>query len=256
MPAGYAHYRFGKQALSALPDDIRKSILRFRRLYDVGLHGPDIFFYYNPFWKTAAGELGHQFHAMTGQEFFAQAAQAAATEAGRVYLYGLLAHYCLDSACHPYVNKAEESGEARHVELESEFDRYLLDCDGLKPPHTQDLSPHIKLTRGECVTVAAFYPPATPGQINAAVRHMAWAARFFSGKKRRRVERLVKLTKSQLIADHLLPTRADARWKVMDSQMLVYYNRALNSYPQLLKRLIQSMNTDASLGEEFSQTFG
>ena len=55
MPANYAHYRFGKQLLSGMCPNDRRSIQRFRRLYDMGLHGPDIFFYYNPLIKTATG---------------------------------------------------------------------------------------------------------------------------------------------------------------------------------------------------------
>ena len=56
MPANYAHYRFGKLALSKLPAEARQCIGRFRRLYDIGLHGPDIFFYYNPAIDTAVGQ--------------------------------------------------------------------------------------------------------------------------------------------------------------------------------------------------------
>ena len=72
MPANYAHYRFGKQLLSGMCPNDRRSIQRFRRLYDMGLHGPDIFFYYNPLIKTATGQLGGVFHAQSGQEFFAR----------------------------------------------------------------------------------------------------------------------------------------------------------------------------------------
>ena len=97
MPANYAHYRFGKQLLSGMCPNDRRSIQRFRRLYDMGLHGPDIFFYYNPLIKTATGQLGGVFHAQSGQEFFARVCAQAGSEAGRVYLLGLLGHYCLDS---------------------------------------------------------------------------------------------------------------------------------------------------------------
>ena len=37
MPAGYAHYRFGKLLLPHLPADVRQTIQRFRRMYDAGL---------------------------------------------------------------------------------------------------------------------------------------------------------------------------------------------------------------------------
>ena len=89
MPANYAHYRFGKQLLSGMSPNDRRSIQRFRRLYDMGLHGPDIFFYYNPLIKTATGQLGGVFHAQSGQEFFARVCAQAGSEAGRVYLLGL-----------------------------------------------------------------------------------------------------------------------------------------------------------------------
>ena len=143
MPANYAHYRFGKQLLSGMCPNDRRSIQRFRRLYDMGLHGPDIFFYYNPLIKTATGQLGGVFHAQSGQEFFARVCAQAGSEAGRVYLLGLLGHYCLDSLCHPYVEKKDADGSARHVELESEFDRYLLEADGVAPaPHLRRQRPH------------------------------------------------------------------------------------------------------------------
>ena len=70
MPAAYAHYRFGAAMLNAMPGDISRSVKRYRRLYDVGLHGPDLFFFYNPLISTKAGKLGGKFHSQTGQEFF------------------------------------------------------------------------------------------------------------------------------------------------------------------------------------------
>ncbi len=256
MPANYAHYRFGKQLLPGMDAETARSIQRFRRLYDMGLHGPDFFFYYNPLIKTAAGELGHTCHAQSGQEFFANACARADTEAGRVYLYGLLAHYCLDSVCHPYVEKKDAAGEARHVELETEFDRYLLAADGQPSPHTYDGSRHMRLTRGECVTVAAFYPPATPANVNAGVRHMAWCTRFLAGKNRKRLRSLLHITKSQTIEDQLMPEQADERWAWMDSEMLVLYNRALKRYPALLQQLNEHMRTGEALGEDFAPAFG
>ena len=156
MPASSAHYRSGKQLLSTLPADARQCIQRFRRMYDMGLQGPDIFFCYNPFLKTAVGALGSTFHRQTGQEFFPAACRQAMTEAAKAYLYGLLAHYCLDSISHPFVQQKADAGEAGHAQLEAEFDRYLLALDAVPQPHTYDLSPRLKLTRGECMTAAAF----------------------------------------------------------------------------------------------------
>lgn len=163
---------------------------------------------------------------------------------------------CLDSVCHPYVEKKDADGSARHVELESEFDRYLLESDGVVLPHTYDGSAHMRLTRGECVTVALFYPPATPANINACVRNMARATRFLVGKNRKRVQRLLRLTRSPAIEDQLMPEHGDDRWLWMDSEMLVLYNRALKRYPGLLSQLDEHMRTGEPLGQDFAPAFG
>ena len=46
MPAFYAHYRFGCDVLKQLPEDIRSICTAHRGLFDIGLHGPDIYFFY------------------------------------------------------------------------------------------------------------------------------------------------------------------------------------------------------------------
>ena len=95
MPAIYAHYRMGVALLPTMPADVRRTIQRFRRLYDVGLHGPDIFFYHNPLMHTSIGALGSKIHAQTGREFFQRACRIARlekSEAAQAYIYGVLCH--------------------------------------------------------------------------------------------------------------------------------------------------------------------
>ena len=48
MPTTYTHQRFGSECLAALPEERREAVQRYRGLYDTGVHGPDIFFYYHP----------------------------------------------------------------------------------------------------------------------------------------------------------------------------------------------------------------
>lgn len=255
MPSSYAHYRFGKLVLPTLPADVRQCIQRFRRMYDMGLQGPDFFFYYNPFVKTAIGSLGEVFHSQTGQEFFTRACSAATPEAARAYLYGLLGHYCLDSACHPFVCRKVSSGEAGHVALESEFDRFLLEMDGITQPHTYDISKFLKLTRGECMTVATFYPPATGVHVHHSVRFMAFALKFLAGKNRQRREKLLRRLKPSLL-DSMIPAEPVAAFARMDSELLARYNRCVKHYPVLLEQLRAHMRTGEMLGEDFTATFG
>ena len=46
MPSTYAHYLFGQEVYRELPAQLQTIIDHHRSLYHIGLHGPDIFFYY------------------------------------------------------------------------------------------------------------------------------------------------------------------------------------------------------------------
>lgn len=258
MPGNYAHYRFGLLSVDALPGDLRRPIQRFRRFYDVGLHGPDIFFNYNPFWNNPVTRMGSEFHRKTGREFFTAACaawKAAPSEAATAYLYGLLGHYCLDSVCHPYVEAKDDAGLARHAELETDFDRHLLRLDGRVPPHLQSVSAHMKLTRGECVTAAQFFAPATPAQVQQSIRNTARYARLLAHKKRKLLEFFLKPA-NENVRDHVMHTKANPRCEGMHPELMQLYNQALERYPVMLAQLREHMENGAPLGEYFDPTFG
>lgn len=252
MPANYAHYRFGKQAYKTMPPEARQCVQRFRRMYDAGLQGPDIFFYYNPYWKTAVGQMGQSFHAMSGREFFREACKGAVSEAARAYLYGLLGHYCLDSHCHGFIKQLDTAGEAQHVVFESEFERYLLLLDGQTHPETYDISKKINLTRGECMSVAAFYPGTTGGQISHCVRSMARSVRFLAKPSREKLLRKLGFS----FADHMIPSRENEEHTFYLGELKVLYEEALEKYPRMLEKLLAHMEHGHDLGPDFEKTFG
>lgn len=255
MPSSYAHHRFGRELLPVLPPEVRQCIQRFRRMYDLGLQGPDFFFYYNPYFKTAIGELGKVYHRKTGQDFFPAACAAATSEAAKAYLYGLLGHYCLDSRCHPFVEQLAAIGEARHTPLESELERYLLLLDGEPAPERYDISKRFHLTRGECMTVAAFYPPATGGAVSHSIRSMASSLRFLASPKRSRNVSILKKVKPSLI-EHMIPAQDDPALAPYVGELKTLYDTALQQYPLLLSQLLEHMKNGQPLGEDFSRNFG
>ena len=252
MPASYAHYRFGKLLLPKLPADVRQCVQRFRRMYDMGLQGPDFFFYYNPFLTTATGKLGSFFHRQTGQEFFPVACKAATSDAAKAYLYGLLGHYCLDSTCHPFINRLVEIEEARHVPLESEFERFLLTLDGEKTPETFDMSRFLKLTRGECMSVAAFYPGSTGGKVSQGVRLMALFTKILAHPGQARLLKKV----SPGLWEHCIPADENNNLAPYIRELQDLYGQALERYPQMLTQLTAHLETGAEFGEDFSKDFG
>lgn len=134
MPSTYAHYKFGKQVLEQYPAPLADAVRAHRQLYNIGLHGPDILFYYKALTNNPVNAVGFGMHGKPAREFFAPAkeAYAAAEDKGSAlaYLLGFVCHFALDSACHGYIeNKIAVSG-VTHTEIESEFDRSLLLQDG------------------------------------------------------------------------------------------------------------------------------
>lgn len=255
MPASYAHYRFGKLLLPSLPADVRQCIQRFRRMYDMGLQGPDFFFYYNPFASTATGKLGSVFHHQTGQEFFPVACKAATSDAAKAYLYGLLGHYCLDSICHPFVNRLVQIEEAQHIPLESEFERFLLTLDGEKSPQTFDMSKYFRLTRGECMTIAAFYPGTTGGKVSRSIHAMAFLTKFLVHPNRARQEKLLQKIKPKL-CDYMIPAEENPQLAPYIRELYDLYGQALERYPVMLSQLTAHLQTGANFGEDFAPDFG
>lgn len=255
MPASYAHYRFGKRLLPTLPSHVRQTIQRFRRMYDLGLQGPDFFFYYNPFMSTVTGQLGTAFHQQSGQEFFSKACKAASSEAAEAYLYGLLAHYCLDSVCHPFINQLVTIGEAEHVALESEFDRFLLVRDREPSPHTFDMSKFFRVTRGECMTVANFYPGSTGSKVSRSIRFMGLFTKLLCHPNQKLRTAVLKKTKPSLIS-YSIPAEENPALAIYVRELHDLYSQAMERYPILLQQLLEHLRKEEPFGDDFSQSFG
>lgn len=75
MPSTYAHYRLGQQVRQALSGPQREAVEAWPALYLIGLHGPDILFYYHPLSSHPVKAVGHLLHGRPGRGFFRHACQ-------------------------------------------------------------------------------------------------------------------------------------------------------------------------------------
>ena len=83
MPSTYAHRRFGANVLDHLPAPLREKLEAHRELYDIGLHGPDLLFYYHAEKSTPVAALGNAMHDEPGRTFFDRARRVVHEEADR-----------------------------------------------------------------------------------------------------------------------------------------------------------------------------
>ena len=84
-------------------------------MYLIGLHGPDILFYYQPLMKNRVSGLGHQVHQREAAEFFCQAVvkyQEEPTAQMLSYLLGFGCHYILDHKQGLWEDHSEAGGKS------------------------------------------------------------------------------------------------------------------------------------------------
>lgn len=178
MPTTYTHYKFGKDVLTNLPFPLKKAIELKRQYFDIGLHGPDILFYYYPFWYNHVNKTGSSMHKVSARPFFERAREVIAKAddrmAAKAYIYGFICHYSLDSVCHKYVEKMIDVSGIGHSEIEMEWDRRLMVADGLDPL-TFIPTGHIKATDKNATVIAPFFKDISVKEVKRALTIMRWA---------------------------------------------------------------------------------
>ena len=182
MPAYYAHKRFGKDVYEQLPKSLQNYINEHRPLFNIGLQGPDIFFFYKPYRSTSVAKYGNQLHAQSARPFFEHALQVIKLEgrdsASYAYILGVICHYILDSECHPYVDEMIQVSKVDHLEIEEEFEKKLLRMDK-KDALAYNASKSIVDDMRSAQAIAPFYSGISDSEVQKSLHHMKLVKQLF-----------------------------------------------------------------------------
>lgn len=171
MPAVYAHYKFGKEVYRALPQDIRQLVKENAPAYWLGLHGPDLLFYYRALGKNRINQLGVRMHRESARFFFEKGRKVYQKRPSYVllsYLCGFLCHFMLDSECHPYISRYMEEHKLGHLEIETDFDRMLMEEDG-RNPVTHNCTRHLIRDLDTEEAIASVLEGVTPEEVDECI---------------------------------------------------------------------------------------
>ncbi|MBR4982115.1 MAG: zinc dependent phospholipase C family protein [Lachnospiraceae bacterium] len=181
MPTSYAHYKFGQEVRSRLTGEIAEIIAEYPQLFHLGLHGPDLLFYYNALKKNKINTIGFGLHEYSGKYVFERAAKVIREknmdQAHQAYIFGFLCHYSLDVSCHGCVNAFDATGIAGHLEIEAELDREMLIRDGKDPLRTL-LTGHLVSSRENAEVIKDFFPGVTTEEIEKTIKDMIFYLNF------------------------------------------------------------------------------
>lgn len=246
MPTTYTHDLFGKAVFQKLPEEIRKIIHRNKTEYLIGLHGPDILFYYRPFHRNEVNQTGHRMHEEIAADFFRHCKReylVSGEEGILSYTLGFICHYMLDSSCHPYIYSYTERTGASHAEIETELDRAFMEKNEKNPfcyRPARGIHPDKKAER----TIAAVFEGISEKQIHKTLRGM----KFYTGVlvcrmpwKRKFILRFLKL----------LGVYEETHGRVMRKQ---HFNKCEESTGELMRMVKCAVPETVTVLEEFYAT--
>ena len=180
MPATYAHYVFGKKVYRQLPAGLRQLLREHPKAYLMGLHGPDLLFYYRPLGKNRVNQRGSRMHHEPASGFF-EMGRRVYQEKGDPelfsYLAGFLCHFTLDSECHPYISRYMEDYGVSHTEIETDLDRALMEEAGLNPT-THNCTSHLCRKSDTERAIASVLEGVSARQVDESIREFRWCIRL------------------------------------------------------------------------------
>ncbi len=273
MPAAYAHHRFGDACIAAMPKKYRSICKKYRSLFDLGVHGPDLLFYHKPLQSTAVNRYGSELHHRTGEEFFEvcrsvyrempvegerqRKLSASEKNALLAYMLGFLAHFTLDSFCHAYINRMAKESPYSHNLIESQYDAFLMRRDG-RDPLRVDRSRTIIPSKKNAGIIALLFPFGEK-EIYSAMKGQKTTLHLFYSPKSIKKNVLRKLIRSLNLKgnfDDLFLDREEIPGCVQISAEILERQRAATErYPELFENFLEYLKGKAQLKSEFHYDF-
>ena len=242
MPGFTTHYIMGVKAYNDTPSmPLKHVIAKYRWLYQLGLQGPDMFFYNIPILRHRdyrnVGSYMHEHHV---QEFFVNYLQEVVQIGSRqqqaralAYFCGYLCHYIGDSICHPFIygrihydiSNPSSQHHGLHAELENEIDALLLKRYKRKKPSEFNQAATICLNGLEMQFVSqmlstcinkTYYPityrnnfQVTPRMVHRSILALRFGCRTLSdpsGRKKNSIEFMESIFLKNPVASRKLVT--------------------------------------------------
>jgi len=266
MPAIFAHYLFGADTLRQFDDSVRRVVKTHRSLYNIGLQGPDFYFF------DQLLRLRGKKYAQIGSELHhsscAKLLLALEGDGGKrpdsgslAYLIGLIGHFALDSTCHPSIDRWVEELPYNHHRMETEFDRYLLKRCGAIEPRCFPLGICITADRATRLKVGQLYEGAGLGAASDVAALIADFGRIKNGLQTpgdgryRFYQSVLRLAGAQEALGGIFMGPKDVLSDKTNPRLSALFDEAKKRYVALASNYMAHVFEDAPLDEYFQRDF-
>ena len=261
MPTTYAHWRFGDKCIRMLPDDLQNIILNNRAIFDYGVHGPDIFFYYNCLKHNEVNRYGSAMHDIPYKDTLAQIKEnfkkTENKDMALSYLLGFTCHFTLDSYCHGFIEKVDETTPYSHGKIESQFDRYLLIKDGFNPV-TKSVTDMFHPDKKMAKVISGLFNKFDEDIIYKTLKDQKFYLNLLkdnSDIKRFFLTTAMDIAKVPSFKDLLITKENVEELKPINIRLNKYFDMALKHYPVLADSLIGYLSDKNELNTYFKHNF-
>ena len=261
MPTTYAHWRFGDKCIRMLPDDLQNIILNNRAIFDYGVHGPDIFFYYNCLKHNEVNRYGSAMHDIPYKDTLAQIKEnfkkTENKDMALSYLLGFTCHFTLDSYCHGFIEKVDETMPYSHGKIESQFDRYLLIKDGFNPV-TKSVTDMFHPDKKMAKVISGLFNKFDEDIIYKTLKDQKLYLNLLKDKsdiKRFFLTTAMDIAKVPSFKDLLITKENVEELKPINIRLNKYFDMALKHYPVLADSLIGYLSDKNELNTYFKHNF-
>ena len=261
MPTTYAHWRFGDKCIRMLPDDLQNIILNNRAIFEYGVHGPDIFFYYNCLKHNEVNRYGSAMHDIPYKDTLAQIKEnfkkTENKDMALSYLLGFTCHFTLDSYCHGFIEKVDETTPYSHGKIESQFDRYLLIKDGFNPV-TKSVTDMFHPDKKMAKVISGLFNKFDEDIIYKTLKDQKLYLNLLkdnSDIKRFFLTTAMDIAKVPSFKDLLITKENVEELKPINIRLNKYFDMALKHYPVLADSLIGYLYDKNELNTYFKHNF-
>ena len=262
MPAFYAHHRFGEKVRQELDRELLAIVDAHRPQFDIGLQGPDLFFFYRPYSRNRVSKYGHHLHQIPAYPFFQHAfrviEKSGVNSPEYAYLLGFICHYILDSECHGYVDLMIKETGVAHLEIEEEFEKMLLRMDG-HDPLAYPLGDLVPQDRKTAEAICPFYDNMTVEVARQSLADLRMVKRLFTAPGRLKhgmINTAMKLTGHYAQVKGLMNHRKDNPACAQTNRgLLERFDAAVPLAASMMKSYDDSLRTGSRLDPRFNRDF-
>lgn len=259
MPAVYAHALFGRKVYRRLAGECKDTVRKYKNYYILGLQGPDILFFYRPFYYNKFNKTGIRIHHETFALFIREAKKAlkiyGIDSPEGAYVLGFICHYMLDSICHPFVIKEIERTGIDHISIETEFEKLLMFKDG-RNPYTYDLRKLLPYEKSMAQHISRLYSGVSAAKINEAVRLMRLGKHMLRYGNNTRAGFILLFIKVfglyRLIYPHMIYPNKGYDTKCTSQHLKVLLNKTVDEAADILTEFY---NMEDNINSRFNMNF-